>query len=131
MELLIIALIAGLFVLLLNVWRGPQTSSKRKTRELGSARGPYHAVAIVGNESCCQAAKDINNKRYLVRHAPALPLAGCCNQECHCRYLHFEDRRRPGSDRRLDYGVSQEMFGLFGEVNRRQRSGGRRATDHQ
>lgn len=48
---------------------------------------------------------------------------------CQCRYQHHEDRRQLGNDRRVEYGVTRELFGAFGEQNRRDRPKGRRATD--
>lgn len=33
-------------------------------------------------------------KRFLLREAPLLPLAGCTMKYCKCRYIHYEDRRQ-------------------------------------
>lgn len=91
---------------------------------------PYHCVEIVGDEGLCQSAIKLKGKRFLSDDAPALPLAGCTKADCSCRYQHHEDRRGQTEDRRLDFGVTRELYGVFGEPNRRhQPSKGRRQSD--
>ncbi|QYK02146.1 hypothetical protein [Shewanella psychrotolerans] len=90
----------------------------------------YHCVEIVNESGMCASAKGLKGKRYLSQEAPRLPLAGCENEECCCRYIHYEDRRKYNEDRRLDFGVTQELFGVFGEKNRRgSNRKGRRSSD--
>ncbi|MCE9677840.1 hypothetical protein LZP69_01360 [Shewanella sp. AS1] len=96
-----------------------------------SGAHPYHSVEIVDDTGHCENAKALKGKRFLSLEAPTLPLPGCSNSECRCHYRHFEDRRKENNDRRIDYGVTQELYGVFGEKNRRGfKTRGRRATDH-
>ncbi|QLE84387.1 hypothetical protein FLM48_04360 [Shewanella sp. Scap07] len=90
---------------------------------------PYHSVAIESEQQCCDAAQKIKKQRFLSAEAPAIPLKECDKLDCHCHYQHFEDRRQPDSDRRSDYGVTQDLYGAFGEQNRRIHKKGRRNTD--
>ncbi|QYJ85462.1 hypothetical protein K0I73_14830 [Shewanella mesophila] len=90
----------------------------------------YHSVEIVNESGMCASAKGLKGKRYLSQDAPKIPLPNCENKECNCRYIHYEDRRKYNEDRRLDFGVTQELFGVFGEKNRRGTNRkGRRASD--
>ena len=91
---------------------------------------PYHCVEIVSDEGLCKSAKVLKGKRFLSNDAPALPLEACTKADCSCRYLHHEDRRGQTEDRRIDFGVTRELYGVFGETNRRnQPSKGRRQSD--
>ncbi|MCL1040372.1 MULTISPECIES: hypothetical protein [Shewanella] len=91
---------------------------------------PYHCVEIVSDEGLCKNAEKLKGKRFLSDDAPPLPLAGCTKADCSCRYRHHEDRRGQTEDRRLDFGVTRELYGVFGETNRRhQPSKGRRQSD--
>ncbi|MBT1444318.1 hypothetical protein KJI95_07235 [Shewanella sp. JM162201] len=91
---------------------------------------PFHCVAIVSDSDSCTAQKALGQKRFLSAEAPTLPLPNCDKAQCQCHYQHFEDRRVPGTDRRARYGLSDELYGHFGETNRRARSKGRRLSDH-
>lgn len=95
-----------------------------------STSHPYHCVEIVNDKGVCDSAKKLKDKRFLSKDAPTLPLPDCNEAECHCRYLHHEDRRGQTEDRRVDFGVTSELYGVFGEPNRRnQPAKGRRLTD--
>jgi hypothetical protein len=64
------------------------------------ATGDYRAVSIAPNIACAVLAKDVAGKRYLLREAPRLPLAGCATPaSCSCKYRKHADRRE--ADRRL------------------------------
>lgn len=95
----------------------------------GTSIHPYHSVTLEGGLDCCEAMQQIKHKRYLSADAPTIPIKGCDKADCHCHYQHFEDRRQPDSDRRIDYGVTQDLYGAFGEQNRRVYKKGRRETD--
>lgn len=129
MVLLFVALSCGVLVLIFNSWRRRQSHKVPKKRVGTKPTNPYHAVSIVPEHHCCRAAKELGNKRFLSYEAPVLPLEKCDAAKCQCRYQHFDDRRRPDSNRRLDYGITQELYGAFGEENRRERPAGRRKTD--
>jgi hypothetical protein len=83
----------------------------------------YRAISLAPNIMCDALTKDVAGKRYLMREAPRLPLAGCATPAtCSCKYRKHADRR--DGDRR--------MLGL-GETNRwyaggeRRNRGGRRS----
>jgi hypothetical protein len=94
-------------------------------------RGPYAAVSIKpGMVSACDGALESGNKRYLLREAPTLPLAGCDQQHCGCRLVHHDDRRSDDADdRRIGIGLQSQLFGASGEADKRSRRRGRRSTD--
>ena len=53
----------------------------------------FHAVSLKYANNACQAAKDIQGRRYLSSAAPRVPLAECDASACRCRFTHHEDRR--------------------------------------
>lgn len=88
-------------------------------------RNPYHAVAIeCGRSRACRSARSLQGRRFLAGEAPRLPLSGCDNGTCVCRYQHFEDRRtdvrRAADEHRVEHPYA-------GAERRRQR--GRRRND--
>jgi hypothetical protein len=63
---------------------------------------PYHAVSIQPGPAACGPARRLRDRRFLSAEAPALPLEGCDEGRCTCRYRHHDDRRqdpRRASDR--------------------------------
>lgn len=89
----------------------------------------FHSVSIVSNGSGCEKVNALSGKRFLSKEAPELPMEECTQASCQCRYQHHQDRRQVGHDRRVDYGVTRELYGAFGEQNRRDNPRGRRVTD--
>jgi hypothetical protein len=85
---------------------------------------PYHAVSVEPGLRCCDAARDVAHRRYLSTEAPMLPLEGCTQASCQCRYAHHDDRRTT-RDRRVQFPNPHALRGS-GE---RRTSGGRRITD--
>ena len=63
---------------------------------------PYHAVSIEAGAKACSEARERDGKRYLSASAPMLPLRGCTQSTCHCRYVHHNDRRSK-QDRRVNF----------------------------
>jgi hypothetical protein len=53
----------------------------------------YHAVGIRPGDNCCEAARQFGKLRFLSAQAPQLPLPGCQQSSCTCRYSHYPDRR--------------------------------------
>ncbi len=104
-------LMALLLVLLLAIWlfiRSRQSSESKDGQpvaRLSQANTAYHAVSIKFSSSACNAAKDMEGRRFLSTAAPKLPLAGCQNLDCSCRFVHHKDRRA-GKDRRSPFGPS-------------------------
>jgi len=61
-----------------------------------SAKDPWKAVAILADDSACEAARQLRGHRFLSRDAPRLPLPECTQQsQCQCKYRHLKDRRGP------------------------------------
>ena len=112
---LAIALIAGL----LGIRYNPQAV---KTRESEVTR--WRSVKIKSGQICCKSADRLSETIFFVTDAPTLPLAGCTEKKCKCKYTHLEDRR-DGNDRREATEYTTGLFSLDGE-----RRGGddRRAT---
>jgi len=99
------------------------------TKPHASQAHHFHSVSIVNDGSCCKQVETFSGKRFLSKDAPEIPMEECTMTHCQCRYQHHEDRRQIGNDRRVEYGVTRDLFGAFGEQNRRDRPKGRRATD--
>jgi hypothetical protein len=56
--------------------------------------GRWHAVSVVTNGECCEAARGLSKMRFLSVEAPVIPLMGCSRADsCRCFYKHHEDRR--------------------------------------
>jgi hypothetical protein len=54
----------------------------------------WGAVRLVTHGPACARAKALEDKRFLARDAPALPLKGCTSASaCNCMYKHYVDRR--------------------------------------
>ncbi|MGL5358877.1 MAG: hypothetical protein ACRDBI_04040 [Shewanella sp.] len=104
--------------------------SRHSPKQRSEHEQPFHSVSIVNQGRPCEHAAGLQGKRFLSRQAPSIPLAQCSVSKCQCRYQHHHDRRQAGSDRRVAFGVTRDLYGAFGEENRRQRPKGRRATDH-
>jgi len=71
--------------------------------------------------SSCQAAKDLEDRRFLSGAAPRIPLPDCDAAECKCKFVHHKDRRS-GEDRRnsLGKGLSSPETGKH-QVEQRKR----------
>src|SRR5580658_2111280 len=55
---------------------------------------PWSAVRLVTHGDGCARATALQDKRFLFREAPALPLKGCTlSAACNCIYRHYVDRR--------------------------------------
>lgn len=87
---------------------------------------PYHSVSVETESSACKAQDKIKNTRFLSDDAPPLPLPNCQAKDCQCHYQHYEDRRDPHGTRRNDFGLSHDLFGGDGQLNRRDKKSDRR-----
>jgi len=105
-------------------FRKPGVNSRLKEDTVAASK--FMAVAISsGLNDCCREVKALNGKRFLVRNAPILPLAGCEMAECQCRYVRFNDRRQePRRD--SEYGIKTSFVR---DIERRVSRRGRRKTD--
>jgi hypothetical protein len=87
---------------------------------------PFAAVSIQPCDEPCGAVLQMHHIRYLAVRAPRLPVAGCDQAKCSCRYIRHSDRRAPG-DRRDGFA---RFGGLLPNVkaNRRSDSADRRQS---
>lgn len=88
----------------------------------------YRGVEVVANnDACCQAAKDIEGRRFLLSQVPMLPLTDCDAGDCRCTYERFDDRR---SDLRRASDVTFDVLGQFQDQEHRSEAmPGRREKD--
>lgn len=130
MDIYLLSLVGATVIwVLLKVWVLSPKAASQRSKQVQAVRrksNPYAGVKIVTASGCCADAKDIDWHNYLAAEAPVLPLPGCNQAECHCRYKHLPDRRE--GDRRSPILLSQEdFFGAEALIPRQGR--GRRATD--
>jgi hypothetical protein len=87
----------------LNKQLDPATAPK--TTKKNSRRRSFKGAAINICENSCEASKALAGKRFLVEHAPRLPLEGCDRLDtCVCKYHNYPDRRLD-DERRNVYGA--------------------------
>ncbi len=126
------AIFLSSLVILFWLIRSHQPKGKKRvstTRRPAQQYSRYRAVAIKAGACSCTAVKQIKGMRYLTStEVPNIPLPDCDLATCSCRYLHYEDRRIPGNNRRAAYSMQTELYGLGDEKDRRA-SIGRRASD--
>jgi hypothetical protein len=103
-----------------------KADEEAKTSAPKRPKRQWHAVSIVPATHSCAAAARLARKRFLSREAPELPLAGCDQELCGCRYGHHDDRRN-GPRRVSELGVSVDGFEGFDRRGGPKR--GRRKTD--
>lgn len=87
----------------------------------------WRSVKISPGLICCDTVGLLAGKTFLAQEAPPLPLEKCAENDCRCKYIHLDDRRR-GGDRRIDIGGD---LGDYLPVSRTERRhvGGRRSAD--
>jgi hypothetical protein len=54
---------------------------------------PFRCVEIVPCTGACERVKSYQNLRILMDKAPALPLKGCEQKKCACKFIRHNDRR--------------------------------------
>lgn len=81
----------------------------------------FHAVSLKYAANACDAAKDMEGRRFLSSAAPKIPLPECDALECKCRFVHHKDRRS-GDDRRNVWGQGFGS-GSTGQYPKEQRKG--------
>jgi hypothetical protein len=87
-------------------------SPKPPARKLASGEGDFRAVEVSARVLCCEAARQVAGKRYLLRKAPQVPLMGCTMPTtCSCMFLKSKDRR-DGDRRLLGAGTSRWFTGV-------------------
>jgi hypothetical protein len=90
-----------------------------------TARKLFHGVSIhTDGLSACDAARGLENVRFLADDAPMLPLSDCSNPAgCRCKYQHYDDRRTEAR-RESDIGLPMKDH-----PNDARTGVGRRVTD--
>jgi len=111
-----------------NMLRAPTTAPQSvapppAAKKISTA---HHAVSVAPGRRCCALAREVCGERFLSREAPPLPLKGCTQPECTCRYIHHEDRRAKPR-RARDMGVSVD--GWLESDRRTDEKRGRRKID--
>jgi len=103
--IIVLATVAATVIYFIN--KSKKLAKKKPKKEKYSARpfqqhtkeytkGKAHAaVTIAYPVTACEAVKALNEKRFLVRKAPLLPLRDCTQTNtCECKYMHHADRRK-------------------------------------
>jgi hypothetical protein len=102
---------ALLLVLLLAIWlfvrsrKVTKPTQESPATQASKAHSAYHAVSIKFASNACNAAREMDGRRFLSSAAPKLPLEGCEVLDCSCRFVHHKDRRT-GKDRRSPFAPS-------------------------
>ena len=125
-------IIAGVLLLAWLLLRRRNTSKKKEEAPKAATRlgnTAYHAVSIKFGENTCAAARAMAGRRFLSNAAPRLPLADCDAAQCHCRFVHHNDRRS-GKDRRSPFAAAGFGGGTGSfEKERRERPDRRQDAD--
>jgi hypothetical protein len=96
----------------------PTAKSAVQKSAAKSSNSEFHAVSIRLGSNACTVAKEIQGERFLANDAPHFPLTGCDVSDCHCRFVHYKDRRAT-DDRRNPYRGT--MGGSTGNLKQEQR----------
>lgn len=87
-------------------WKRDNTSGRDKAGSMPAESRSYAAVAILPGLIACDAVAKFGGCRMLEKDAPSLPVEGCDEARCRCRYVKFGDRRS-GEDRRAPFASLQ------------------------
>jgi len=125
--------IAVLLGLLLFVRRNAKKENVRpeQPRKTPAAKNTkFHAVSLRYAADACQAAKDMEGRRFLSTAAPRIPLPECDAAQCKCRFKHHDDRRK-GEDRRnaWGHGFGSTQTGQYPQEQRKHNDRRRRSSD--
>lgn len=77
--------------------------------------------------AACEAVMRYSGRRIPVSEAPSLPVPGCTEKHCDCRFFKFADRRS-GKERRLPFGSGSMMF-ILGQIDERREHEDRRTGE--
>ena len=101
---------------------------RRRARVKSAPVTSYRGNTIEMCKGACSAVTQMKGKRFLENETPPLPVIGCDNESCTCRYKNFEDRRDPDSDRRNTHGLKSSLHEHSGEQEKRDKNDRRRST---
>jgi len=122
--------VAALLGLIWFVRRRPGSENVRPDEHLKATvikSTKFHAVSIRPGPNACDAAKNMEGRRFLSSAAPKVPLPNCDALECKCRFKHHDDRRS-GGERRNAWG-SGLGGSTTGNYPKELRKGGDRRND--
>ncbi len=122
----IVLLLAVLFVMRKKGASGNRRPEMPK-RANDTSGSQFHAVSLSYSSGACEAAKNMEGRRFLSGTAPRIPLPECDVLECKCRFVHHNDRRK-AEDRRNPY-VQGFGGGNTGKFRQEQRKYGDRRDD--
>lgn len=108
--------------------RGKSAAPVNKTTaQPAEKKSSHRGIQINFNPAdCCQAARDLESRRFLDNEVPMLPLKGCDVAECRCAYERFDDRR---TDARRLSDVGFDMASELHDKENRVDTSGRRDDD--
>lgn len=118
-----------LFVTAFAIWWRYAARQRKQLAAPAAKRDPrssYHCVEVRAGVRACEAAQQLGNARFLPKEAPGLPVSGCTEHACACRYIHHADRRE--DDRRNPYGQWANLLPVI-ESERRSRVERRRSQE--
>jgi hypothetical protein len=116
------SIMIGAIGVLVAMWRTSVKKLLPPTTRADVSTHPYHCVAIRYRDGACAAVQRLVGQRFLSKEAPSLPVSACDAASCHCRYVHFEDRRQ-NDERRSPHPALVHVGGYAGPERR---SGGER-----
>ena len=130
MQLTLLGIATLLLIVWLSVRRRSQTEESQQPSSLkDSGKTAYHAVSIKFDTHACEAAKEMDGRRFLSNAAPRLPLPDCNSLDCRCRFVHPKDRRAK-KDRRSPFAAAGFGGGTGSfEKERRERTDRRKDAD--
>ena len=130
MQLTMLGIAALLLIVWLYVRRRGQTEEVQQQPSLkATGNTAYHAVSIKFDTHACDAAKEMDGRRFLSNAAPRLPLPDCNSLDCRCRFVHHKDRRAK-KDRRSPFAAAGFGGGTGSfEKERRERTDRRKDAD--
>lgn len=102
-------------------------AAARRQVQAGPQENPYQAIEVRAGLMACEAASAMAGQRILSDRAPELPLPDCDQKNCHCRYVHLDDRRS-GEERRLPFDKTMS-FDLQAKIDKRSAKLDRRRGD--
>lgn len=132
MTWLILALLAGAAAYLLygraNTQAAPTArSAKPVAAATASSARHWGKRLVVDRPDACATARQNAGRSYTLAEAPHLPLPGCDNAACGCRFEHLVERRT-GNERR--HGDERREMARFDAAPDRRTGQHRRHDDH-
>ena len=88
----------------------------------------YRGVEVIPDpRKCCTSVKALAGRRLLAHEAPQLPMPGCDQPSCECRFQQYTDRRTDAR-RDADLGI-HKMADMYVTDDARVQQKGRRFAD--